>query len=105
MAGWSGESNWRAWYSAARPRTLTATLAPLALAGVMAIDHAVFDAPVFALALVGALLLQVATNYINEYADWQRGTDRYKQAGQGMTIKEGVLPARSVGVGALLSLG
>lgn len=105
MAAMSGEGSWRAWYSAARPRTLTATLAPLALAGVMAIDHKVFDAPVFALALLGALLLQVATNLINEYADWRRGTDRYKQAGQGMTIKQGVLPARSVGVGALLSLG
>ncbi len=105
MATMSPESSWRAWYSAARPRTLTATLAPLALAGVMAIDHGVFDAPVFALALVGALLLQVATNLINEYADWRRGTDRYKQAGQGMTIKQGVLPARQVRAGALLSLG
>lgn len=105
MAAMSGEGSLRAWYSAARPRTLTATLAPLALAGVMTIDHGVFDAPVFALALLGALLLQVATNLINEYADWRRGTDRYKQAGQGMTIKQGVLPARSVGIGALLSLG
>lgn len=94
-----------AWYSAARPRTLTATLAPMALAGALAVDHQVFRAPTFALALAGALLLQVATNLINEYADWRRGTDVYKQAGQGMTIKRGVLPPRSVLAGALLSLG
>lgn len=95
----------RAWYSAARPRTLTATLAPLALAGVLAIDHQVFDAPVFALALTGALLLQVATNLINEYADWRKGTDVFKRAGQGMTIKHGLLSPRRVRAGALLSLG
>ncbi len=105
MAGGRGEIRLRAWYSAARPRTLTATLAPLALAGAMAIDHGVWQLPAFALALAGALLLQVATNLINEYADWRRGTDVHKQAGQGMTIKRGVLPARSVLAGGLLLLG
>ena len=105
MGQGDGGSILRAWYSAARPRTLTATLAPLALAGVIAIDHQLFRPLPFGLALVGALLLQVATNLINEYADWRRGTDVYKQAGQGMTIKRGVLPPRSVLAGALLSLG
>ena len=105
MGQGDGGSILRAWYSAARPRTLTATLAPLALAGVIAIDHQLFRPLAFGLALVGALLLQVATNLINEYADWRRGTDVYKQAGQGMTIKRGVLPPRSVLAGALLSLG
>ncbi len=105
MAAGDNAGTWRAWYSAARPRTLTATLAPMALAAAMAIDHNVFDPPVFALALAGALLLQVATNLINEYADWRKGTDVYKQAGQGMTIVQGVLPPGSVKVGALVSLG
>ena len=105
MAAGDNAGTWRAWYSAARPRTLTATLAPMALAAAMAIDHGVFDPPVFALALAGALLLQVATNLINEYADWRKGSDVYKQAGQGMTIAQGVLPPGSVKNGALVSLG
>ena len=104
MAANGGPRSWRAWYSAIRPRTLTATLAPLALAAAMAIDHGVFNPPILALALAGALLLQVATNLINEYADWRKGTDVYKQAGQGMTIKQGVLPPRSVRAGAFVSL-
>ena len=77
----------------------------MALAGAMAVAQGVFHAPAFLIALVGALLLQVATNLINEYADWRRGSDRFKQAGQGMTIAQGVLAPRSVLAGAWLSLG
>lgn len=95
----------RAWHSATRPRTLSATLAPLALAGAIAVGHQVFHPLNFTVALAGALLLQVATNLINEYADWRRGTDVFKQAGQGMTIKRGLLPPRSVLAGAAVSLG
>ena len=48
-----------AWYSAARPRTLTATYVPLGLAAVIALDRGIFDPVPFLLALIGALLLQV----------------------------------------------
>ena len=104
MAAGGKRNAMRAWYSAARPRTLTATLAPMALAAVLAVDHQVFDAPVFALALTGALLLQIASNLINEYADWRKGTDLHKRAGQGMTIKRGVLSPGHVRAGAIFSL-
>lgn len=93
-----------AWYSASRPRTLTATYAPLALAGVVALDQGVFEPVAFVLALIGALLLQIAANLINEYADYVRGADEGKVAGQGMTIKNQVLTPRSVLVGAILTV-
>ena len=65
----------------------TATYVPMGLAGIVALDDGVFDATLFLLALVGTLLLQSAANLINEYADYRRGADRLKEAGQGMTIK------------------
>ena len=55
------------------------------------------------LALAGTLLLQSAANLINEYADYRRGADRLKEAGQGMTIKHKILAPRSVLHGALLT--
>ena len=85
-----------AWYSAARPRTLTATYAPLSLAAVIALQQGVFDLIPFLLALAGALLLQIGANLVNEYADFRRGADEHKQAGQGMTIKNAVLSPRDV---------
>jgi 1,4-dihydroxy-2-naphthoate octaprenyltransferase len=90
-----------AWYKASRPRTLTATYAPLGLAAVIAIDEGVFSLWRFGLSLVGALFLQIAANLINEYADYRRGADRHKVAGQGMVIKNAVLSPGEVLVGAV----
>ena len=97
------QSKLKAWYLALRPRVFTATYAPMGLAGIIALEDGVFDATTFLLALVGTLLLQSAANLINEYADYRRGADRLKEAGQGMTIKRKILAPRSVLYGALLA--
>src|SRR5829696_4234776 len=93
-----------AWYKAARPRTLTATYAPLGLAAVIAIQQGVFDLVRFVLSLIAALFLQVAANLINEYFDFKRGADEHKTAGQGMIIKNAVLTPRDVLIGAIVTV-
>lgn len=93
-----------AWYRAARPRTLTATYVPLGLAAAIAIEKGVFDLPAFILSLIGALLLQISANLINEYFDYRRGADTHKVAGQGMIIKNQVLTPQSVLIGAIATL-
>jgi len=93
-----------AWYRAARPRTLTATYVPLALAAAIALEQGVFNAVLFALSLLGALLLQIAANLINEYFDFRRGAEALKQAGQGMILKQGLLTPNEVLAGAVLTV-
>ncbi len=93
-----------AWYSASRPRTLTATYVPLGLAAAVAVQQGVFNLPRFVLALIGALALQIASNLINEYADYRKGADELKVAGQGMTIKNRVLSPNAVFGGAIVSV-
>lgn len=93
-----------AWYRAARPRTLTATYVPLALAAALALQVGKFDLMPFLLALIGTLFLQVAANLINEYFDFKRGAEDLKQAGQGMVIKHGVLTPQAVLAGAIISV-
>ncbi len=95
--------SWQAWLQALRPRVFTATYAPMALAGIAAYGDGVFRIPEFTLALLGTLLLQSAANLINEYADYRRGADALKQAGQGMTIKKKILSPQSVLAGAVLT--
>jgi 1,4-dihydroxy-2-naphthoate octaprenyltransferase len=97
-------SRWDAWYSAARPRTLTATYVPLALAAVIALDRGVFRLLEFVLALIGVLFLQIGANLINEYFDYKRGADELKVAGQGMTIKNQVLTPNDVLRGAIATV-
>lgn len=93
-----------AWYRAARPRTLTATYVPLGAAAVIALDQGVFDLARFLLSLIGALLLQVAANLINEYADYQRGAEDLKQSGQGMILKNQLLTPREILIGAIFTV-
>ncbi len=93
-----------AWYRAARPRTLTATYVPLGAAAVIALDQGVFDLARFLLSLIGALLLQVAANLINEYADYRRGAEDLKQSGQGMILKNQLLTPREILIGAIFTV-
>lgn len=104
MVSMTKRFNWSAWYQATRPRIFTATYVPLGLAAVIALENGVFDIARFLLALLGALLLQTGANLVNEYADYQRGADTYKQAGQGMTIKQKILSPQEVLAGAVISL-
>ena len=97
------QSRIKAWVQALRPRVFTASYAPMGLAGIIAVDDGVFDGRLFLLALIGTLLLQSAANLINEYADYRRGADRLKQAGQGMIIKQKILKPESVRTGAILT--
>jgi 1,4-dihydroxy-2-naphthoate octaprenyltransferase len=97
----SASNKLNAWYRAARPRTLTATYVPLGTAAVIALDQGVFDLARFVLSLIAALLLQIAANLINEYADFRRGAEELKLSGQGLILKNQLLTPREVLIGAI----
>ncbi|MDQ2650012.1 MAG: 1,4-dihydroxy-2-naphthoate octaprenyltransferase, partial [Actinomycetota bacterium] len=68
-------SGWRAWLAGARPRTLPAAVVPV-LVGTAAATGEVDVIAWRALAAGAvALLLQIGTNYANDYSDGVRGTD------------------------------
>ncbi|MDX2160235.1 MAG: 1,4-dihydroxy-2-naphthoate octaprenyltransferase [bacterium] len=104
MASYFTRERLDAWYKAARPRTLTATYAPLGLAAAIALSQGVFEPVRFVLSLIGALFLQIAANLINEYFDYRRGADALKEAGQGMIIKNQLLTPQMVLMGAILTV-
>lgn len=70
----------------------------------VALQDGVFNLWTFALALIGALLLQIGANLINEYYDFRRGAEELKQTGQGMILKMGLLGPRAVLTGAVLTV-
>lgn len=76
------------WLAGARPRTLPAAVVPVAVGTAAAVGHGIVWWRTAA-ALVVSLALQVATNYVNDYADGERGTDTDR-----------VGPLRLVGSGA-----
>jgi len=77
MTTTTGERASRAsvWIAACRPRTLPAAAAPVVVGAALAAHDGVFAAGPAALALVGALLLQIAANLANDYYDDVKGAD------------------------------
>ena len=69
-------SGWALWLAAARPRTLPLSAAPVLAALALAWREAgAFQVGPALAALVGAMLIQIGTNYYNDAADGERGVD------------------------------
>lgn len=94
-----------AWLAAARPRTLAAGVAPVAVGSAVAWRDGHF-APLAALAaLVGALLIQVGTNLANDYFDFRRGADNRDRLGPPRATQQGWLAPRAVLMGSAVCFG
>ena len=90
------------WWMAARPATLTASIAPV----IVGTAHAVRDgAPHWtaaAAALAGAVLIQVGTNLVNDVEDFERGADDEHRTGPLRAVERGLLTPAQVRRAALL---
>lgn len=86
----------RAWILASRPATLTAAIVPVLVGS--AVAHAVGGfrlLPALA-ALVGAMLIQIATNFANDVFDHEKGADTEERLGPTRATASGLLTARQM---------
>ena len=95
----------QAWMLASRPRTLTASAAPVLLGTGLAWGRGGFSALPGLAALVGALLIQIGANLANDYYDHVRGGDTEERVGPVRVTQTGLIPATTVRNGAFLVLG
>ena len=85
-----------AWIQAARPKTLSAAAAPVFVGAGLAEAHGAFAFfPVLA-ALTGAMLIQIGTNFANDYYDFVRGGDTADRVGPVRVTQAGLIPAGHV---------
>ncbi|PSQ37113.1 1,4-dihydroxy-2-naphthoate polyprenyltransferase [Halobacteriales archaeon QS_9_70_65] len=89
-------SRTRAWLMAARPQTLPAGAAPVVVGTGLAVGDGVFAPLPAVFALVGALLLQVGTNFANDYYDAVRGADTDDREGFTRVTAGGLIEAAAV---------
>ncbi|HUG13828.1 MAG TPA: 1,4-dihydroxy-2-naphthoate polyprenyltransferase [Thermomicrobiales bacterium] len=92
------------WLPLIRPFTLTAAAVPVLLGSALARWDGAFAASSFVALLLAAMLIQAATNMLNEYFDYQRGVDTRDSVGIAGSIVRGDLAARAVLRGALVAL-
>ncbi len=91
------------WWAGARPRTLPAAIAPVAVGAGLGVHAGAFSAVRVLLALGVAVLLQVGVNFANDYSDGIRGTDAVR-VGPVRLVGQGLAPAAAVRRAALLAL-
>ena len=95
----------RIWSLAARPRTLTAAVAPVLVGTAAAAAYgAMRPLPALA-ALLAAVCIQIGTNFANDYHDFQRGADTHDRLGPRRVTQSGLVPPRTVRAAALCTFG
>jgi 1,4-dihydroxy-2-naphthoate octaprenyltransferase len=80
------------WVSAARPRTLPAAVAPVLVGSALAARHHAFQPMAAGLCLAFALLVQVGTNFANDYYDFLKGADTPERVGPRRAVAAGLVP-------------
>src|SRR5690242_16700813 len=85
------------WLLAARPRTLTLSMAPVAMGATLAwvVEHRVAWPAVLA-ALAGSMLIQIGTNLHNDASDAERGGDDASRVGPLRATAAGLLSGEAV---------
>jgi 1,4-dihydroxy-2-naphthoate octaprenyltransferase len=93
------------WLLAARPKTLPAAAAPVVVGTALAAHAGVLRWMPALAALVGALLIQIATNLANDYFDFVKGADTEHRVGPTRVTQAGLISPAGVRRGMLLTLG
>ena len=100
-----GVSSWRHWLEAARPRTLPAAVIPVAVGTALAVAHQAAHYGKAVICLAFALLVQVGTNFANDYFDFIKGADTSDRVGPRRAVAAGLIAPKAMVAGAGLVLG
>ena len=94
-----------AWVLASRPKTLVASVVPVAVGSALAYrDTGEFPTALFALALLFSVLIQIGTNFSNDYFDDLRGADSKRALGPKRAVSSGLIPGKTMLVASLVIL-
>lgn len=94
--------NLSAWFLAARPKTLLASLSPVAIGTALAIHDGQFHPIAMLAALIGAISIQIGTNFCNDYCDFFQGADTDNRKGPTRAVQAGLISPRAMLAGTIL---
>jgi len=92
------------WVEAARPRTLPAAVVPVAVGSAIAHADGAFEWRAFALALVGALAIQISANFANDVSDARRGADTTDRLGPQRMVASGLITPSQMWIATWLAI-
>lgn len=93
------------WIQAARPQTLAAAFVPVLIGVALAIRNNLF-APVPSLvALICAFLIQIGTNFANDYFDFIKGADTEQRIGFERATARGLVSSQQMLIATFITMG
>ena len=98
-------SGLKLWLMAARPKTLSAAVVPVMVGTAIAVAHGVFSLWPALAALVGAGLIQIGTNFANDYFDFKSGADNEDRLGPTRVTQAGLISPEAVRMATGLTFG
>lgn len=87
----SSSSTLHSWILASRPKTLAAAAVPVVVGSAVAYGQDLFAPGPALAALVGAGLIQIGTNFANDYFDAKSGADNENRLGPTRAVQAGLL--------------
>jgi 1,4-dihydroxy-2-naphthoate octaprenyltransferase len=84
-------ANFKVWLEAARPKTLPAAVMPVMAGTALAAAHHAVDLARAAICLAFALLVQIGTNFANDYYDFVQGADTAARVGPRRAVAAGLV--------------
>lgn len=96
----------RAWLLASRPATLPAAAVPVLIGTAAAASEGATLRPlIFVATLAAALLIQIGTNFANDYSDFHRGADHEGRLGPTRVTQSGLISHAAVRRGIVVAFG
>ncbi len=95
----------RAWLLASRPATLSAAIIPVAVGTALAHNLHGFAALPALAALLGAMWIQVGTNFANDVYDFKKGADTANRVGPTRAAQAGLLTPTQLFLGMFVAFG
>jgi 1,4-dihydroxy-2-naphthoate octaprenyltransferase len=95
----------RPWLEAARPKTLPAAVIPVVVGTALARAHGADDYANAGICLLFALLVQIGTNFANDYFDFVQGADTPARVGPRRAVAAGLIPPRAMLAATWVVLG
>jgi 1,4-dihydroxy-2-naphthoate octaprenyltransferase len=89
-------SNAKIWLLASRPKTLPAAIAPVLIGVAIAYADGNVHVISTACALLGAILIQIGTNFANDYFDFVKGTDTPDRKGPTRATQAGLVSSSTM---------
>lgn len=93
------------WIEAARPKTLVAAFVPVLVGAAIAMNDGVINWTATSVALLCAFLIQIGTNFANDYFDFIKGADTEDRIGFERATSAGLIEPKTMLLATIISMG